>query len=78
MNKYEKILNDTWEYLEYNYKSSEIDLALWISCIDSECDNNYCLTKCIKLLWSQWEFLDLSERDYYIKYIKDNYDVVVR
>jgi hypothetical protein len=73
--KYERILNDTWEYLESNYKASEINIKTWCDLVERKCDNNYCLKQCIKLLWEQWEWYDLEERDYYKNYIKDNYGV---
>lgn len=76
--KYENILNRTWEYLENNYKGSEITIELWLRHIEKLCDNDYCLKKCIKLLWSQWEYFDYEQRNYDIKYIKDNYGVIVK
>lgn len=75
--KYEKILNDTWYYLENNYKGSEIDLDLWLRLIEKKCDNNYCLKNCIKLLWSQYEWYDLEEKYYYKNYIKNRYGIRV-
>lgn len=78
MNKYEKILNDTWEYLDSNYKGSEIRFDLWLDLIIASCDNDYCLKKCIKLLWTQWEWFNLEERKFYIRYIKDNFSLIVR
>jgi hypothetical protein len=73
--KYEKILNNAWEYLENNFKGSEINIDLWIRQVNIECDNNYCLKQCIKLLWSQWEWFDLKEKEYYRNYIRENYGV---
>lgn len=77
MNKYEKILNDTWEYLENNYKGSEITFDLWLDLIEKKSDNNYCLKQCIKLLWCQWEWFSLDLRKYYKGYLKDQYGVKV-
>lgn len=77
MGKYEKILNDTWEYLENNYKGSEINLDLWLKLVEKESDTENCLKQCIKLLWSQYEWYDFEERQYYIDYIKDNYGIRV-
>ena len=76
--KYEKILNDTWEYLENNYKGSEITLELWGDLIKKQCNNDHCLKKCIKLMWNQWEFFDFEERVYFIELIKDKYGVIVK
>ena len=75
--KYEKILNETWEYLENNYKGGEITIPLWINLIEKKCNNRYCLKQCIKLMWSQWEWFDLKEKHYVKKYIKDIYGVMV-
>lgn len=75
--KYEKILNDTWEYLERNYKGSEITMGLWLNLVEKMCDNDYCLKQSIKLLWEQWEWFDIEQKEYYKKYIKENYNVVV-
>lgn len=75
--KYEKILNDTWEYLENNYKGSEITIELWCKLIEKQCNNNYCLKQCIKLLWSQWEWFDFEIREHTKKYLKEYYGVKV-
>lgn len=75
--KYEKILNDSWEYLEENYKGSEITIQLWCKIIEKMCDTEYCLKQCIKLLFSQWEYFDLRQREFDIKYIKEKYGVKV-
>jgi len=75
--KYEKILNDTWEYLEDNYKGSEITIQLWLKLVEKKCDNNYCLKQCIKLLFSQWEYFDYEQRENDIEYIKNNYGIKV-
>lgn len=76
--KYEKILNDTWEYLENNYKGSEITFSLWLYLVDKMCDTDYCLKQCIKLLWTQWEWLNNEDREYYKKWLKSNYGVIVK
>ena len=76
--KYEKILNDTWEYLENNFKGSEINMGLWLDLVEKECNNDYCLKQCIKLLWTQWEWFDCEEETYYRQYIKEKYGVIVR
>lgn len=75
--KYENIINSTWEYLENNYKASEISLFSWLNMIEKECNNDYCLKKCIKLAWNNWEWYDLEEREYTRQYIKDNYGIKV-
>ena len=77
--KYEKILNDTWEYLENNYKGSEISIELWAKMIEQHylCNNNYCLKQCIKLLWQQWEWFDFEERNYFKDFLKNKYGVKV-
>lgn len=75
--KYARILNDTWEYLENNFKGSEINMYLWLTLIDKKCDNDYCLKQCIRLLWEQYEWYDLEERDYYKNFIKENYNIKV-
>lgn len=75
--KYENILNKTWEYLENNYKGSEITMKLWLKLIEKECDSKNCLKQCVKLLWSQWEFFEPELYDYYKNYIKENYGVKV-
>lgn len=75
--KYEKILNDSWEYLENNYKGSEITIQLWLYIIGKMCDNEYCFKKCVKLLFSQWEYYDTEQRQLDIEYIKDYYGIKV-
>lgn len=77
MSKYEIILNDTWEYLENNYKGSEITFEFWLKLIEKKCDNNYCLKQCVKLLWEQWEFVFNEDRQYYKEFLKENYNVKV-
>lgn len=76
--KYEKILNETWEYLESNFKGSEITLELWAKLIEKKCDTNYCLKQCIKMMWKNWEWFDFEEKAYFKKYLKNNYGVIVR
>lgn len=76
--KYEKILNDTWEFLENNYKGSEINMKMWLDLVEKESDSKNCLKNCINLLWDMWEFFTTEERDHYIKYIKDNYNIKVK
>lgn len=76
--KYNKILNDTWEFLENNYKGSEINMKMWLDLVEKESDNKNCLKNCIILLWDMWEFYTIEEREYYIKYIKDNYNIKVK
>lgn len=75
--KYEKILNDTWYFLENNYKGSEITLEMWINLVEKKADTKNCLKKCIKLLWRQYEFIDPKIKIYYKKYIKENYNINV-
>lgn len=77
MNKYEKIVNETWEYLESHFKGSEITIELWCKLVEKYCDNDYCLKKCIKLLWSQWEWFDYEEKLYIQNYIKEKYNIKV-
>jgi len=48
--KYANILNETWEYLESNYKASEISIKTWCDLVERKCDNDYCLKQCIKML----------------------------
>lgn len=76
--KYSKILNDTWEFLENNYKGSEINMEMWLDLVEKESDNKNCLKNCIILLWNTWEFYTIEEHDYYKKYIKDNYNIKVK
>ena len=76
--KYTKILDDTWYYLENNYKGSEITLELWLSLIEKHSNSTNCLKKCIKIIWSKWEFYDNNLKDYYKKYIKRTYGVIVK
>jgi hypothetical protein len=78
MGKYETILNNTWEYLENNYKGSEITMKMWLKLVEKESDTKNCLKKCIKILWDEWEFFYNEERQFYKKYIKDNYHVIVK
>lgn len=78
MGKYETILNNTWEYLENNYKGSEITMKLWIDLVEKESDTQNCLKQCIKILWNEWEFFYNEERQFYKEYIKNNYHVIVK
>ena len=76
--KYEKILNTTWEFLENNYKGSEITFPMWVFLVYKMCDTKYCLKQCLKLLWSQWEWLDKEDREYHKNWLKYNFNVVVK
>lgn len=75
--KYENIINETWEYLDNNYKGSEITMELWLRTIEKECDNDYCLKQCVKLAWNNWEWFCVDEKEYMKKYIKDRYGIKV-
>jgi hypothetical protein len=75
--KYAKILNDTWEYLENNFKGSEITIDMWVDLVEKECDNDYCFKQCVKMLWEQWEWFDLEEEQYTKNYIKEKYNIKV-
>lgn len=75
--KYETILNDTWDYLDNNFKGSEISFDLWLKLVENKCDTENCLKQCIKMMWKQWEWYDLEEREYYKNYIKENYNIKV-
>ena len=78
MNKYEKILKETWYFLENNYKSSEITIGLWLDIIKKKSDTKNCLKMCVKQLWSMWEWDAYEEEEYYWKeYIFNNYGIVV-
>lgn len=76
--KYSKILNDTWEFLENNYKGSEINMEMWIDLIEKKSDSKNCLKKCITLLWDMWEFYFDDEKEFYKNYIKENYHIRVK
>ena len=75
--KYEKILNDVYEYLESTYKNSEITMILYIYYIKKQCDNDYCFKKCIEILWDTWDFYDYNEREFYKAYLKEEYNIKV-
>lgn len=75
--KYKKILDNVWDILENNYKGSEITLEMCIDLIEKKADTKNCLKKCIKLLWKQYEFYDVEIKQYYKKYIKENYNINV-
>lgn len=77
MNKYERILNNVWEELEHNYIESEITFGMWLIYIQKASDSKNCLKQCIKLLWSQCEWHDFEEKEYYRKHIKEYYGIRV-
>ena len=62
------IVNDTWEYLENNYKGSEITMSLLIYTIERKCDTENCRKQALKYLWENYEFLYEVDYRYYKKY----------
>lgn len=64
------IVNDTWEYLENNYKGSEINMSLLIYIIERKCDSENCTKQALKYLLENYEFYDLEEEKYYKDYYR--------
>lgn len=62
------IVNDTWEYLENNYKGSEITMSLLICTIERKCDTENCRKQALKYLWENYEFFYEEDYRYYKKY----------
>ena len=75
MTKYSKkaqiIVEETWDYLESNYKGSEITLSLLIYTIQNKCDTENCRKQALKFLWDTYEWYDLEEKAYYKEYYKE-------
>ena len=78
MNKYEKILEETWYFLENTYKSSEITIDLCLDIIKKKSDTKNCLKMCVKQLWSMWEWDTCEEKYYWEEYIFNSYGIVVK
>ena len=76
--KYKNILNETWSFLENNFKGSEIHFILWIDFIEKKCDTKNCLKQCIKQAWNEWEWFYTEEKEYTKKYIKENYNILLK
>ena len=66
-----KIVEDTWEYLENNYKGSEITMALLIYTIQRKCDTENCRKQSLKYLWKNYEFYNDEEYKYYKEYYNE-------
>lgn len=64
------IVNDTFDYLENNYKGSEITLSLLIYTIQKKCDSENCRKQALKYLWDNYEFYDNNDYKYYKEYYK--------
>ena len=77
-NKAINIVENTWEYLENNFKGSEITLSLLIYSIQKKCDTENCRKQALKYLWESYEWYDLKEKEYYIKYFKECLGVCVK
>lgn len=72
-----KIVEDTWEYLEDNYKGSEITLSLLIYTIQRKCDTENCRKQSLKYLWENYEFYEEEEYEYYKEYYKECLNIKV-
>lgn len=72
-----EIVNNTWEYLENNYKGSEITLNLLIDNILKQCDSNNCEKQSLLYLWDNYEFYNIDEYNYYKNYYKENFNIKV-
>lgn len=72
------IVNETWEYLENNYKGSEITLPLLIYIIQKKCDTENCRKQSLKYLWNNYEFCDNEEYLYYKEYFKISLGIIVK
>ena len=70
-NKAIKIVEDTWEYLENNYKGSEITFSLLLYNVQKQCDTEYCRKQSLKYLWENYEFYNDEEYKYYKAYYKE-------
>lgn len=77
-NKAINIVENTWEYLENNFKGSEITLSLLIYSIQKKCDTENCRKQALKYLWESYEWYDLEEKEYYIKYFRECLGVYVK
>ena len=65
------IVEDTWEYLENNFKGSEITMSLLVYTIQKKCDTENCRKQALKYLWNNYEWFDYEEKNYYVKYFKE-------
>lgn len=73
-----KIVEDTWEYLENNYKGSEITMSLLIYTIQRKCDSENCRKQSLKYFWENYEFYNEEEYKYYKEYFKECLGIIVR
>lgn len=77
-NKAINIVENTWEYLENNYKGSEITLSLLVYSIQKKCNTENCRKQALKYLWEGYEFYELEEKNYWKKYFKECLGVCVK
>lgn len=72
-----KKIKKIWEFLENNYKGSEINWKLIIQEINKKADNKNDFKNMIKYAWANYEFYDLDEKRNYIKYMKKEYHIIL-
>lgn len=73
-----KIVEDTWEYLENNYKGSEITMGLLIYTIQRKCDSENCRKQSLKYLWENYDFYIYEDYIYWKNYYKECLGIIVR
>jgi len=72
------IVNNTWEYLENNFKGSEINMSLLVYTIQKKCDTENCRKQALKYLWENYEWFDLREKEDYILFFKESLGINVK
>ena len=64
------IVENVWNYLEDNYKGSEITFSLLIYNVQKQCDTENCRKQSLKYLWENYEFYGEEDYKYYKNYYK--------
>lgn len=69
--KSKRIVEETWDYLEKNYKGSEITFSLLMYTVSKKCDSENCRKQSLKYLWENYEFYQEEDYEYYKQYYKE-------
>lgn len=72
------LVNKMWEYLENNYKGSEITFDLICDYICKNSDTARCEKQALEYAFSNYEFYDIDYYNYCVIYLKENYGIKLK